>query len=84
MNDVFIPQIPVHFVYLSSDNEEGPDSEFDASCVSVPRIGESVTPQAGSPKVIVHNVYHNFVKNEEFNPEGFSQYITVVLKEPSA
>lgn len=80
-NGQLIPEIPVHFVYLSPDNEEIPDTEFDAICLSIPRIGETVVPQAGSKKVVVHNVYHKFIKNADFAPEGFTQYITVVLKE---
>ena len=77
-----MPEIPVRFVYLSPDNEEVPDTEFEAVCLSVPRIGETVVPQAGSKRVIVLNVYHKFIKNEAFDAERFTQYITVVLKEP--
>lgn len=76
-----IAEIPVRFVYLSPDNQEIPDTQFDAICLSVPKIGETVVPQAGSDKVVVHNVYHKFIKNEEFDAEMFTQYITVVLKE---
>lgn len=74
------PEIPVHFVYLSSDENEAPSKEFDAVCVSVPRIGEMVTPQSGSKRVIVSNVYNNFIPNPEMGTD-FYQYITVVLKE---
>jgi hypothetical protein len=75
-----LPQIPVRFVFLGSDEIESPDSQFEAVCVSVPKIGEQVTPQAGSQKVRVANVYHNFIPNPEMG-EGFYQYITVVLKD---
>jgi len=69
-------------VYIASDGQEDLDRQFDAICLAVPRIGETVVPQAGSEKVIVHNVYHKFIKNEAMDKERFVQYITVVLKEP--
>jgi len=76
-----LPEIPVHFVYLARDGEEDADTEFDAICVSVPRIGETVVPSAGSQMVRVHNVYHKFVRNDLMDEERFVQYITVVLTE---
>jgi hypothetical protein len=76
-----LPEIPVRFVYLGPDGEEHLDTQFDAICVSAPRIGETVLPAAGSKKVIVHNVYHRFIKNEAMDSQRFVQYITVVLKE---
>ncbi len=83
MPEPFLPEIPIRFVYLAPDGQEELGRQFDAICLSVPRIGESVVPQAGSPKVIVRNVYHKFIKNEAMDKEHFVQYITVVLKEPS-
>jgi hypothetical protein len=83
MSESFLPEIPIRLVYLAPDGQENIDRQFDVICLSVPRIGESIVPQAGSPKVIVHNVYHKFIKNEAMDKERFVQYITVVLKEPS-
>ena len=74
-----LPEMPIHFVYLSPDGTES-DREFNATCISVPHIGETVIPQAGSRKVIVANVYHKFITNEQLG-DGFYQYITVCLKE---
>jgi hypothetical protein len=82
LSKAFLPEIPVRFIYLAPDGQEDLDRQFDAICLSVPRIGEIVVPQAGSPKVVVHQVYHKFIKNEAMNTERFVQYITVVLKEP--
>ena len=81
MSEPLIPEIPVRFIYLAPDGQEELDRQFDAICSSVPRIGETVVPQAGSKKVIVHNVYHKFIKNEAMDSKLFVQYITVVLKE---
>jgi hypothetical protein len=47
------PQVPVLFVYVDG-GEIG--KTFHALCSSVPRVGELVVPQAGSPSVIVHAV----------------------------
>ena len=58
-----ISEIPVRFVYLAPDGEEDLHTQFDAICLAVPRIGETVVPNAGSKKVVVHNVYHNFDTN---------------------
>lgn len=81
MADGLVPEIPVRFIYLAPNGEEDDDTQFDGICVSVPRIGETVVPQAGSRKVRVHNVYHKFIRNELLDEERFVQYITVVLKE---
>ena len=72
MPEPILPEIPVRFVYLSPNNEEVPDTQFEAVCVSVPKIGETVVPQVGSEKVIVHNVCHRLIKNEAFDAERFS------------
>jgi len=82
MSEPMLPEIPVRLIYIAPDGQEYLDRQFDAICLSVPRIGETVVPVAGSPKVIVHNVYHKFIKNEAMDKERFTQYITVVLKEP--
>ncbi len=73
----------MHFVYLSTDEQRIPEDEFDATCLSVPRIGENIHPHAGSKKFIVHDVYHRFIKNEFHDNENRAHYITVVLKELS-
>ena len=83
MSEPVFPEIPVRFVYLAPNGQEELNRQFDAICLSMPRIGETIVPQAGSPKVIVHNVYHKFIKNEAMDSERFIQYITVVLKEQS-
>ena len=81
MSEPLLPEIPVRFVYLAPDGQEELNRQFDMICLSVPRIGETVVPQAGSNKVVVHNVYHKFIKNEAMDSKLFVQYITVVLKE---
>ena len=78
----WLPEIPVRFVYLGDDGREHLDTEFDAICVSVPRVGEMVIPDSGSNKVVVHSVYHRFVLNEDMDASRPVQYITVVLREP--
>lgn len=78
-----LAEIPVRFVYLGPKGEEDLDTQFDAICLSVPRTGETIVPQAGSQKVVVHNVYHKFIKNPAMDDERFVQYITVVLSDPS-
>ena len=72
MPEPILPPIPVRCVYLSPDNQEVPETEFEAVCLSVPRTGETVVSQAGSRKVIAHNVYHTSIKNEAFDAEMFS------------
>lgn len=79
-----LPEIPLKFVYLGPDGEEHLDKEFEALCVSVPRVGEVVVPQARSERVMVDKVYHKFIKNEAMSDTQFVQYITVVLKEAAA
>jgi len=81
LSEPVFSEIPVRFVYLAPDGQEELNRQFDAICLAVPRIGETVVPQAGSPKVIVHNVYHKFIKNEAMDSKLFVQYITVVLKD---
>lgn len=75
-----LPEIPVHFIYLSPDENEAPSKEFDAVCVSVPRVGEMVRPQAGSEYVIVDSVQSKFIPNPLLGTD-FYQYITVILKD---
>lgn len=47
------PQIPVHFHYFDGGQ---PQRSYRALCTTVPRAGELVFPEKGSPKVIVHAV----------------------------
>jgi hypothetical protein len=49
------PQIPVLFCYIDHGQVQ---KKFHALCSSVPRVGEQVAPQAGSPVVVVHAVIH--------------------------
>ncbi len=84
MNGSYLPEVPVRIVYLGPDGEEDLDTQFDAICVCVPRIGETVVPLAGSSSVRVHRVYHKFIKNEEMSHDRFVQYVTVVLKDAGA
>ena len=71
MSEPVSPEIPVRFIYLAPDGQEELNRQFDAICLSVPRIGETVVPQAGSNKVRVHNVYHKFIKNEAMDSKLF-------------
>jgi hypothetical protein len=79
MTVVVTPMIPVRFVYLGPDGAEL-DRHFDALCVSVPRVGESVelVPRGSA---VVHRIYNRFVVAPD-DPEAMPmQYVTVVLKD---
>jgi len=73
-----VPLFPVRIVYLAPDGSEMLDTFFDSLCVAVPRIGETVIPQAGSQKAIVQNVYHRFIATEG---KGVVQFITVCVRD---
>lgn len=80
MSDDSLP-FPVSFVYLAPDGSEAVDTQFQALCAFVPRVGEMVMPQAGSRKVLVHSVYYKIVTAPD-SSGVFVMYPTVVLKEP--
>jgi uncharacterized protein (DUF433 family) len=55
--------MPVNFVYLGPEGEEVPDKQFQARCSTLPRLGEIIIPMAGSPQVVVTDVYHKLGKS---------------------
>ena len=77
-----VAEIPVHYVSLGADLEELPDRKVHALCFSVPRVGETVIPPQGTRK-IVHDVYHELVKNEgaETGHFPYLSMTTVVLRD---
>ena len=72
--------MPVNFVYLGPDGEELLDKQISARCWGLPRVGEFIIPEAGSPRVIVTEVYHKLGKSTAFPGELIS-VPTVVLEE---
>jgi uncharacterized protein (DUF433 family) len=72
--------IPVNFVYLGPEGEEVPDKQFQARCSALPRVGEIVIPMAGSPRVVVTDVYHKLGQSAAF-PGELILVPTVVLEE---
>jgi len=74
-------EIPVRFVYLMPNEKKDLHTQFDATCASVPRVGDTVVHPAGHKKAMVTNVYHNFSKTDS---ERFVQNITVILGESAS
>lgn len=79
--DIEPPRTLVRFVYLGDDGKEHLDTQFDAFCSAVPRVGERIVPDSGSGAVVVHAVYHRFVPVEELDDTHPFQAITVLLRE---
>lgn len=77
-DQIDLPRIPVHFVYL--DDEPEHDREFDALCHFVPRVGETVHAERGSIEfTIVDAVGYRFLRG----PAGaWRQITTVILRSP--
>ncbi len=75
--------MPVNFVYLGPEGEEVPDKQFQARCSALPRVGEVVIPMAGSPRVVVTDVYHKLGQSTAF-PGELILVPTVVLEEAKA
>jgi uncharacterized protein (DUF433 family) len=71
---------PVNFVYLGPDGEEVPDKQFRARCWPIPRVGEMIIPMAGSPRVVVTDVYHRLSQSTAY-PGELILVPTVVLEE---
>jgi uncharacterized protein (DUF433 family) len=75
--------VPVNFVYLGPEGEEVPDRQFQARCSALPRVGEKVLPMAGSPQVVVTDVYYKLGESTAF-PGELVLVPTVVLEEVNA
>jgi uncharacterized protein (DUF433 family) len=75
--------VPVNFVYLGPEGEEVPDKQFEARCSALPRVGEILIPMAGSPRVVVTDVYHKLGQSKAF-PGELILVPTVVLEEVKA
>ncbi len=82
MNGTHLPGVQIRFTYLAPDGEELLDGEFDAICVSVPRVGEFVFPNRSAQKyLVVKSVVHSLIKTTA-DPSQRIAAITVVLREP--
>jgi hypothetical protein len=75
-----IPKIPVRFICVGPDGEETVDSQVDALCMSVPRIGERVQPVAGGSKIVV-DVVHDCFSEADIAPFDCAVSITVLLRD---
>lgn len=74
--------IPVHFLYIHKERDTPLDTEFDALCHAIPRVGEFIRPNAGSPVVVVHSVIYKPAHDPELG--GMVMSPTVVLRRPFA
>ena len=71
------PVIPVHFFCVVDGHPQRP---VRASCASVPRIGEVVFPEKGSPYLVVDLVIY---EAQSLPGEGATMIPRVILREPT-
>lgn len=81
MTSDVMSMFPVNFIFVAADGEELLDTQFQAWCVAVPRVGEMVIPHAGNQKVRVRDVCYKFVPSPPGDQHPFMQVVNVVLQD---